>query len=220
MTLNNDGCPFPYRCADCNYATKYCHSLKLHLRKYAHKPAMVLNNDGTPNPLPIIDVYGTRRGPKKKTDADGNPINMPIPAGSLSPEAPTMVGGLGPLRLPGSSISPTSPGSMGLPGGLTAPGATRFPLLPPFIMAQMQQQMQQSLNQSGSPTRLGQVIYFLYNYLVQLIENPILCIPNFNFPNLRCCKVVLSYQYNELYWHFWVYFDINLKLLLGKVLKK
>ena len=173
MTLNNDGCPFPYRCADCNYATKYCHSLKLHLRKYAHKPAMVLNNDGTPNPLPIIDVYGTRRGPKKKTDADGNPINMPIPAGSLSPEAPTMVGGLGPLRLPGSSISPTSPGSMGMggPGGLTAPGATRFPLLPPFIMAQMQQQMQQSLNQSGSPTRLGQVTYFLSNILLTESKN-------------------------------------------------
>lgn len=57
---------YQYRCADCSYATKYCHSLKLHLRKYAHKPAMVLNPDGTPNPLPIIDVYGTRRGPKQK----------------------------------------------------------------------------------------------------------------------------------------------------------
>ncbi|XP_058464028.1 protein hunchback [Malaya genurostris] len=57
---------FQFRCADCNYATKYCHSLKLHLRKYAHKPGVVLNMDGTPNPLPIIDVYGTRRGPKAK----------------------------------------------------------------------------------------------------------------------------------------------------------
>uniref|UniRef100_A0A182NV64 Protein hunchback n=1 Tax=Anopheles dirus TaxID=7168 RepID=A0A182NV64_9DIPT len=57
---------FQYRCADCNYATKYCHSLKLHLRKYGHKPDVVLNLDGTPNPLPIIDVYGTRRGPKSK----------------------------------------------------------------------------------------------------------------------------------------------------------
>lgn len=57
---------YQYRCADCNYATKYCHSLKLHLRKYQHNPAMVLNPDGTPNPLPIIDVYGTRRGPKQK----------------------------------------------------------------------------------------------------------------------------------------------------------
>ncbi|XP_017777224.1 PREDICTED: protein hunchback [Nicrophorus vespilloides] len=58
---------YQYRCADCNYVSKYCHSLKLHLRKYLHQPAMVLNADGTPNPLPIIDVYGTRRGPKQKT---------------------------------------------------------------------------------------------------------------------------------------------------------
>ncbi|XP_043494723.1 protein hunchback-like [Polistes fuscatus] len=60
---------YQYRCADCIYATKYCHSLKLHLRKYTHLPAMVLNADGSPNPLPIIDIYGTRRGPKNKTKA-------------------------------------------------------------------------------------------------------------------------------------------------------
>ncbi|XP_017883791.1 protein hunchback [Ceratina calcarata] len=57
---------YQYSCANCTYATKYCHSLKLHLRKYQHQPAMVLNADGTPNPLPIIDVYGTRRGPKAR----------------------------------------------------------------------------------------------------------------------------------------------------------
>ncbi len=58
---------YPYRCLDCNYATKYCHSLKLHLRKLSHQPAMVLNPDGTPSPSPIIDVYGTRRGPKNRS---------------------------------------------------------------------------------------------------------------------------------------------------------
>lgn len=58
---------YQYRCNDCAYVSKYCHSLKLHLRKYSHSPAMVLNPDGTPNPLPIIDVYGSRRGPKLKT---------------------------------------------------------------------------------------------------------------------------------------------------------
>ncbi|XP_075236491.1 zinc finger protein hunchback [Lycorma delicatula] len=57
---------YQYRCSDCTYATKYCHSLKLHLRKYGHTPAMVLNPDGSPNPLPIVDVYGTRRGPKQR----------------------------------------------------------------------------------------------------------------------------------------------------------
>ena len=61
---------YQYRCADCSYATKYCHSLKLHLRKYQHKPATVLNLDGTPNPYPVIDVYGTRRGPRPKKSKD------------------------------------------------------------------------------------------------------------------------------------------------------
>ena len=108
---------------------------------------MVLNNDGTPNPLPIIDVYGTRRGPKKKTDADGNPITVSVGA-SLSPE-----NSLGPLPLPigmptGAPKSPVSPTE-----ALSAP---RFPVLPPFMLAQMQMQMQQSLNQS-SPTRIAQV---------------------------------------------------------------
>lgn len=56
---------YQYRCSDCSYATKYCHSLKLHLRKYMHRPAGVLNSDGSPNPFPVLDVYGTRRGPRK-----------------------------------------------------------------------------------------------------------------------------------------------------------
>jgi hunchback-like protein len=67
---------YQYRCADCAYATKYCHSLKLHLRKYGHNPDVVLNADGTPNPLPIIDVYGTRRGPKVKKDENGMPLGQ------------------------------------------------------------------------------------------------------------------------------------------------
>ena len=40
---------------------------------------MVLNPDGTPNPLPIIDVYGTRRGPKVKKDDDGNVVYPVLP---------------------------------------------------------------------------------------------------------------------------------------------
>nr|ACD75453.1 putative hunchback [Lonchoptera lutea] len=62
---------YQYRCADCDYATKYCHSFKLHLRKYDHKPGMVLDEDGCPNPSIIIDVYGTRRGPKMKSQSGG-----------------------------------------------------------------------------------------------------------------------------------------------------
>ena len=67
---------------------------------------------------------------------------------------------------------------------------------------------------------LTHTLLFDIFYLVQLIEHPILRIPNFNFPNLRCCKMVFSFLYNELYWHFWVYFDINLKLLSGKNTQK
>ncbi|CAG0903602.1 unnamed protein product [Darwinula stevensoni] len=68
---------YQYRCSDCTYATKYCHSLKLHLRKYGHKPDMVLNYDGSPNPMPIIDVYGSRRGPKVKKEDKLSPGPSP-----------------------------------------------------------------------------------------------------------------------------------------------
>lgn len=61
---------YPYRCANCTYKTKFCNALKKHLRKKEHQPAMVLNADGSPNPLSIIDVYGTKRGPKQKPSAE------------------------------------------------------------------------------------------------------------------------------------------------------
>lgn len=72
---------YQFRCIDCNYATKYCHSLKLHLRKYIHNPAPVLYPDGSLNPYPIVDVYGTRRGPKQKT-------KKPRASGAKSPPQP------------------------------------------------------------------------------------------------------------------------------------
>nr|XP_022914434.1 protein hunchback-like [Onthophagus taurus] len=65
---------YQYRCKDCLYVSKYCHSLKNHLRKYNHRPSVVLNIDGTENHHQIIDVYGTRRGPrpKLKTNSEKN----------------------------------------------------------------------------------------------------------------------------------------------------
>ena len=56
--------------------------------------------------------------------------------------------------------------------------------------------------------------------LVQLIKQSILRILNFNFSNLRCCKVFLSFLRKELYWHFRVYCGNNLKLLPGKNTQK
>ena len=111
---------YQYRCADCSYATKYCHSLKLHLRKYQHKPATVLNLDGTPNPYPVIDVYGTRRGPRPKksratkdnqTNQKSQSFESPLPHKALisSPLSPNL--------LSNTPIPPLIPTSMstGLP---------------------------------------------------------------------------------------------------------
>ncbi|KAF7278962.1 hypothetical protein GWI33_007771, partial [Rhynchophorus ferrugineus] len=78
---------YQYRCMDCLYETKYVHSLKLHLRKYGHNPAIVLNPDGTPNPDPVIDVYGSRRGPKTKKVASRS-------SGQITPFTLSMVPGL------------------------------------------------------------------------------------------------------------------------------
>jgi cytochrome c553 len=69
---------YQYRCAECSYATKYCHSLKLHLQKYCHRPAVVLNPDGS---LPI-DGSGSfevaaKRGPPKGTPKSKRHTSLP-----------------------------------------------------------------------------------------------------------------------------------------------
>ena len=69
---------------------------------------------------------------------------------------------------------------------------------------------------------LNQKKTFRTYHLVQLIEHPILRIPNFNFPNL--CNVLQSvffflFNITSYIGIFWVYFDINLKLLSGKTNK-
>nr|XP_023025291.1 protein hunchback-like [Leptinotarsa decemlineata] len=89
---------YQFRCANCEYRTKYCHSLKLHLRKLKHSPAMVLNADGTPNPLQVIDVYGTRRGPKLKPQSP-EPI-IPFLFNPLMPHATPSVQDLFPALFP------------------------------------------------------------------------------------------------------------------------
>ncbi len=48
---------YQYRCADCTYATKYCHSLKLHLKKYHHKPATV-STHSSPAVLRVLTTRG------------------------------------------------------------------------------------------------------------------------------------------------------------------
>ena len=44
--------------------------------------------------------------------------------------------------------------------------------------------------------------------------------PEFQIPQFKVLQSVFSFLYNKLYWHFWVYFDIDLKLLPGKSTQK
>ena len=111
------------------YATKYCHSLKLHLKKYAHKPAMVLNNDGTPNPLPVIDVFGNKRGPKNSK----NGSEPPAPTSGLFPSLPANF----PANLPNLPNFPPNFPFFGLSQlhqlqQLNGGGAPKIAQVPPF----------------------------------------------------------------------------------------
>lgn len=148
-----------YRCLDCNYATKYCHSLKLHLRKYAHKPDIVLNLDGTPNPLPIIDVYGTRRGPKSKSttskllaEIEKNQAQQQAQKSQLSPPLTPSTSSM-PTNTT-TSITKTPPSSF-MPSNaamMVNMLQNKLPLFPYFnlnfqMFAAQQQQQQQQYNE-------------------------------------------------------------------------
>lgn len=148
-----------YRCLDCNYATKYCHSLKLHLRKYTHKPDIVLNLDGTPNPLPIIDVYGTRRGPKSKSttskllaEIEKNQQQQKSQMSQLSPPLTPSTNSIATATT--NSITKTPPSSLSLPNAAMMVQnmlQNKMPLFPYFnlnfqMFAQQQQQQNESMN--------------------------------------------------------------------------
>lgn len=146
-----------YRCLDCNYATKYCHSLKLHLRKYAHKPDIVLNLDGTPNPLPIIDVYGTRRGPKSKSttskllaEIEKNQQQQKSQMSQLSPPLTPSTNSLATETT--TSITKTPPSSLSLPNAAMMVNMlqNKMPLFPYFnLNFQMFAAQQQQLSENA-----------------------------------------------------------------------
>ncbi|XP_018398205.1 PREDICTED: protein hunchback-like [Cyphomyrmex costatus] len=58
---------YQYNCGNCSYKTKFCNAMKKHLKDNGHQAGLVLNPDGTPNPFATIDVYGNKRGPRRKT---------------------------------------------------------------------------------------------------------------------------------------------------------
>lgn len=98
---------------------------------------MVLNMDGTPNPLPIIDVYGTRRGPKQKPmmkmyeqqQMNNNVKHQP-------PQSHPLFGNHFPVNLP--YLPPLLPHSFLFPPNnnyepnLTSPKVTELPIEKPL----------------------------------------------------------------------------------------
>lgn len=69
-----------FRCRDCAYATKYQHSLKLHLRKYNHTCTTQLNDDGE------VQKAKGRRGPKKaKTEQSEKTVTTPPVQAPVTP---------------------------------------------------------------------------------------------------------------------------------------
>lgn len=156
---------YQYRCSDCNYATKYCHSLKLHLRKYQHNPAMVLNVDGTPNPLPIIDVYGTRRGPKQKPLSkmfEQQPLSMnnnsPMTQQQPPPPTHSLFGGHFPVNLP--YLPPLLPHSFLFPPNnnyeqRTSPRHSEITMEKPPTLSPVPSLLHQRLSYGEHPSEVG-----------------------------------------------------------------
>ncbi|XP_012543223.1 protein hunchback [Monomorium pharaonis] len=83
---------YQYNCGTCVYKTKFCNAIKRHLKETLHTPGPVLNPDGTPNPFATIDVYGSKRGPRRKPHmeqkrklTEDSEIDMPSTSEITSP---------------------------------------------------------------------------------------------------------------------------------------
>lgn len=101
-----------FSCQSCSYVTKYCHSLKIHLRRNNHLPGPVLNPDGTVNHLSTVDVYGKRRGPKQKKQTSGessNQVSHPILNGQNQPSTSQISLPLPPPPPPPPPPTPSNP---------------------------------------------------------------------------------------------------------------
>ena len=109
---------YQYRCADCAYATKYCHSLKLHLRKYAHTPTVEIQEaDEASGNGPARKRTRKRQSKSKATKEDARKRTV-----SPQPPEPSSGGAV-------NSI-PAAPVGYGFPLSLLAGSYPTGPLLP------------------------------------------------------------------------------------------
>ncbi|XP_037822439.1 protein hunchback [Lucilia sericata] len=180
---------YQYRCADCDYATKYCHSFKLHLRKYDHKPGMVLDEEGIPNPSVVIDVYGTRRGPKNKGSSGSNlkKSNTELKMPSTSQLSAALQG----FPLNTQNNMPASPAKS------SSSVASELPALTLNMSLQQQQQAQPVANSQISPSQQSQASS-----------------QNGNLPNLLPPLASLLQQNRNM--AFFPYWNLNLQMLAAQ----
>lgn len=94
---------YQFRCGDCTYVTKYVHSLKLHLRKYEHRAGDPVDKAGQAIPVSVIDVYGTRRGPRAAAKSKAKPKKGKK---SKQDDVPNVMASLSLDQLPQSLASP------------------------------------------------------------------------------------------------------------------
>ncbi|XP_011686469.1 PREDICTED: uncharacterized protein LOC105449159 isoform X2 [Wasmannia auropunctata] len=109
---------YQFNCASCPYRTKFCNAMKKHLKDSLHIPGPVLDADGTPNPFATIDVYGNKRGPRRKplVEERKEPTEiirdscMPSTSGLTSPvlPMPTTSTPVLPLPIPSAAILDSS----------------------------------------------------------------------------------------------------------------
>lgn len=131
---------YQFRCGDCTYVTKYVHSLKLHLRKYEHRAGDPVDKEGQAIPVNVIDVYGTRRGPR----AAGKSKAKPKKSKKIkSEDSPSVMAALSIDHLPQSMTSPALlPPSLSSPNNLMPQGLSAHNMLPQSLSPQKMQSTQ------------------------------------------------------------------------------
>ena len=61
-------------------------------------------------------------------------------------------------------------------------------------------------------TQILNFFYKIHTLGIYHIRKPNFPNPEFKFPQSKALQNVKFFLYYELYWHFWLYFDTNLKL--------
>jgi len=156
---------YQYNCGSCTYKTKFCNAMKKHLKDNLHIAGTVLNPDGTPNPFATIDVYGSKRGPRRKPFVEEKresteTKDMPSTSGIIAPILSIPTSSASVLSIPISSTASTfldSNSNVRLMSSVQMP-SQRSPVQMPIQRSPVQMPIQRSPVRisptQGSPIRM------------------------------------------------------------------